>query len=361
MVTIPEDLDQLTADWLTGALRQCDALTGIRVVSFRSEILGDRGITGQVARLKLVTEPKDGNAPETIIIKLSSMDPSKKTIVHAMRMYEREVYFYKQIAPTINVRIPQCYYADINIETGSHVLLLEDIAPARNGNRFTGCSIDEAECAIREIAFFHVSWWEKSQLSALAWLDARERSQKPQGTAVRNWKPFLEKMGRILPEAAQEAGAFLVTKRSLVHEHLQQPPLTLVHGDFQPDNFFFATPEGGFPFAVIDWQQISLRRGIYDVAGLLCKNLSIDARRAAEQKLLHLYHIILLENGIQNYDYEQLWYDYRISVIEYFVKLANGIGAGIFDHQLKLVGETILTRLSAAILDLKVAEIIPNS
>ena len=37
-------------------------------------------------------------------------------------------------------------------------------------------------------------------------------------------------------------------------------PTTIVHGDYRLDNMFFASPQGGPEFAVIDWQIAHARR-----------------------------------------------------------------------------------------------------
>ena len=47
--------------------------------------------------------------------------------------YAHEVRFYQELAQQTELPTPVCYYSDIDLETGWHVLLLEDLAPARTG------------------------------------------------------------------------------------------------------------------------------------------------------------------------------------------------------------------------------------
>ena len=42
-------------------------------------------------------------------------------------MYQREYIFYTEIAPTLSVRSPACYYAAYDEKTSAFVLLLEDL------------------------------------------------------------------------------------------------------------------------------------------------------------------------------------------------------------------------------------------
>jgi hypothetical protein len=359
MLKIPDEITALTAEWLTEALRDRGVIKSAAVHSFAVEALGDDGITSQLARLQLTYQGESAtNAPRTIILKLSSSDPDMRKIVNAQGMYRKEVDFYEQVANKSDLRTPRCYYSDFSVETGEHVLLLEDLAPARNGSQYIGCSAHEAELAVREIARFHAYWWEHPQLNQMTWLGTRTSSRPSSGSMRRNWEPFLAKVGDTLPMEVKAVGQQLIEYRASIVQHLEEPPVTLIHGDYKLDNMFFATAEGGVPFAVIDWQRSGRRRGVYDVACFLCKNVAPELRRANEVAFMRMYHAILIGQGVQDYPFDQLWYDYRISILEYLARFANIIGAGIFDDQLKQVRETTLYRTCQAALDLNVRELL---
>ncbi len=70
----------------------------------------------------------------------------------AVPAYVREVRFYQQVAGRTSLPVPACYFAGIDAETGLHLLLLEDMAPARSGARVQGCTPAQAELAIRAIS-----------------------------------------------------------------------------------------------------------------------------------------------------------------------------------------------------------------
>jgi hypothetical protein len=360
MLKIPINITALTAQWLSKALRDREVIKNTDVQSFTTEALGDKGITSQLARLRLsypseVTE----NAPRTIILKLSLANPERRQIVKSLGMYKKEVNFYDQISNKIPLRTPRCYYSDYSAESGEHILLLEDLAPARNGNRFKGCTALEAELAVREIAIFHAFWWEHPQLDLMDWLGERISSRPSKGSLRRNWEPFLRKVGDTLPVEIMAIGNKLIENRSNIVQYLEDPPRTLIHGDYKLDNMFFASAHGGVPFAVIDWQRTSRWRGIYDIACFLCNNVDPELRRAKESAIIRMYHKILIKYGIQNYSFDQLYYDYRISILEYLARFANGIGAGVFDNQLEQVRNTTLYRTCQAALDLKLWDLLP--
>src|SRR5581483_9305104 len=89
--------------------------------------------------------------PPTVIAKQPAVDPTSRETGKALRSYEAEVRFYQQVASTVGIRTPAVYYADIDVDTASFILLLEDMAPAQQGDQIAGCSIAQAEVALDEL------------------------------------------------------------------------------------------------------------------------------------------------------------------------------------------------------------------
>lgn len=109
-------------------------------------------------RFYLSYDRYEADAPRSLIAKFSASDPEIRK--RWQRSYEREVWFYQKMAPHVELRTPHCYYSDIDTENGEHVLLLEDLAPARSPAWEEGCSLAQTEHAIQQIAKFHATWWE---------------------------------------------------------------------------------------------------------------------------------------------------------------------------------------------------------
>jgi Ser/Thr protein kinase RdoA (MazF antagonist) len=140
-------------------------------------------------------------------------------------------------------------------------------------------------------------------------------------------------------------------------------PRTLLHGDYQPDNLFFATPEGGVPFAVIDWQALSRGRGAYDVAFFLCRSTPTkEARRAVEMDLLETYHTTLVESGVEGYTRENCVDDYRLSMLSLFARSAVTLAAmapSLSSAQKSQYLDVWLPCQYAAVTDLDAADLLP--
>ncbi len=87
--------------------------------------------------------------------KFTAADETSRATGVAMRTSEVEVRFYQEVAPTLGVRTPRCYHADVDPATAEFVLILEDLAPARVGDQVAGCTVDEAALALTELAALH--------------------------------------------------------------------------------------------------------------------------------------------------------------------------------------------------------------
>ncbi|MCH7802314.1 MAG: phosphotransferase, partial [Chloroflexi bacterium] len=257
---IPSGPDAITAGWLTSVLREGGAIDRANVVSVSAGPIADaRGLTSQMNRLSVNYDLKEADAPRSIIAKFSSPTPEMRNRPDTIFAYEREVRFYQQIAHKTTLPTPTFYYGDIDTETGIHVLLLGDLAPAVSGSRVAGCSPEQAEMAVRHIARFHAEWWESPQLERVSWLsDARDPCHDPDAARAEYeqwWPLFSEKTRNLLPDPIREIGERFGLHRSEIENHLfNTSPRTLSHGDYHLGNLVFGTPEEGGPFAVVDWQ-----------------------------------------------------------------------------------------------------------
>ena len=357
----PRHPDDLTVDWLSATLRARGVLQHARVTALTIDDLGaTKGTTGQLARVCLAYDTAEPAAPRSLIAKCSAADPQTRALVHSIGFYEREVRFYEQLAARSPLRTPRCYFSAIDLATGTSLLLLEDLTAARNGNWIAGCSVADAELAIRSLAPFHAAWWRDTELEHLPWLQLRGLTAVDQVPAFfhQTWAPFLAKLGpHVTPELLQ-IGAWLETHLGRLSTDLYQaPPYTLIHNDFQADNLFFAGTGPSQTLVVADWQLTTRGRGVIDVACFLGGNLEPGDRQQHELRLLHDYHTLLLEHGVREYSFERCLDEYRRALLQGFARLASVIGLGVVPAQQEGgYCEVLVPRYCRALHDLNVGE-----
>jgi aminoglycoside/choline kinase family phosphotransferase len=264
------------------------------------------------------------------------------------------VRFYQRIAAESTLQVPACYHAAVDLHSGWHILLLEDLTQTRCGSRAEGCSAAEARTAIRHIARFHAHWWENPKLAEFTWLT--DSSGAPDDArmagAHREWWPvFLAKAGQDLPDELIEIGESLGERRGDIARHLlTQSPRTLVHSDFHLDNLLFGAEADSL--FVVDWQFMKLGRGMSDVAFFLSQNLAPADRRAIETDLMAEYISVLSGAGVHDYGVDDALYDYRVALLHRLGSLISTIAAMPFTpEQIRLHVEVLLPRAVSAIVD----------
>jgi len=352
---IPHSPADLSSSWLTKALQYGHTIDTGAVGEFKySPLEAGKGLYGQIFRLKLTYDPPELDVPETIIAKFSSSNPEMRQRPNTKASYEREVRFYQEAAQDSPLPVPTCYYADVDMESGWHILLLEDLAPAHSNSQTRGCSQTAARIAIHQIARFHTHWWESLGLDKFKWLSGTEIPGDAELAHFREqlWPAFLRKVNTQLPGEVVKIGEMLGEYKGRITRHLfTQKPQTLIHADYQLENMMFGTVGDG-AFFVVDWQFVKRGRGIWDVAYFLSQNLAPKDRQAIEKGLLHDYLRILDDYGIRNYSFDDAMYDYRLSLIHRFGALISTIAAMPFNkEQIRMHVDVLLPRIISALLD----------
>jgi hypothetical protein len=309
-LSIADAPEALTPDWLTAALAASGVTDGAAVTDVDLTPVG----TGQMCdsvRLRL-TFDRPTPAPTTIIAKLPAADPTSRATALALRSYETEVRFYQQLAPQLPMRTPHVFHADIDVATASFVLLLEDMAPAQQGDQLAGCSPEQAVIAVDELVKLHAPRWDDPTLADLEWLhrDPESGNAFLLGMLPVFWDGFRERYADRLGDDVHEAGdaLFANLERFVLREGA---PLTVVHGDYRLDNLLFGDPGGKAPIAVVDWQTSAHGNGLGDVAYFIGAGLLAEDRREHEQDLVRRYHDGIVAAGVKGYDWDRCWLDHR--------------------------------------------------
>ncbi|MBF6600164.1 MAG: phosphotransferase [Dehalococcoidia bacterium] len=361
-IDIPAGPEQLSAEWLTDALRQNGIIDAPAVASFDATTIAEgSGFIGQLARVALAYDGAAPGAPDTLIAKFPGASEGGRQIGNLFRFYEREIRFYEEIAHRIEMRVPRRYHSAMDIERGRYVLLIEDLAPARVGDQLTGCSIADARLAVRELAAFHAAWWQHPELDTFGWMpmvdDPVQQLAAP--SYAQAWQPFVDNFGSGLSKEVLSIAEQVGQKVVEFQTRLADEPRTIMHGDYRIDNLFFRSDAGGPEFAVADWQISSRGRGIFDVSYFIAGGLQPSLRKAREMDLLKLYHDTLRAGGVQGYSWEQCLREYRQCTLYLLVYVVISLGTLDFANERGLaLFKAWLERATTAIDELHAAELL---
>lgn len=295
IVTTPEEL---TAEWLRVAL-------GVPVGRVRTEPVG----TGQIGTCHRVHL----DDTDTVLAKLPTADPATRRLLDGA--YRTEVRFYREIAPTVDIRVPRASYAAMG-EDGAFVLLLEDLAPAEQGDQLLGCSDEQASDAVRNLAGLHGPRWcdpALLQLDGLS-LNGPEDAALLAELYADATDAFLDRLGRRLADedvATLRAVPNVIERWALARADRFAP----VHGDYRLDNLLFP-PDGERGVTAVDWQTLSLAHPLRDVAYFAGTSLRVDQRRRLDRGLVEEYHAALRAHGVADYSLQQCWEDYRFAMLQ---------------------------------------------
>jgi aminoglycoside/choline kinase family phosphotransferase len=312
------------------------------------------GQMGTSVRYVLALDGDASHAPRSIVCKFASSDPTSRSTGLQLRTYEVEVAFYRDVARTVDMRIPRCHFGDIDLATGEFVLVFEDLAPCVQGDQLAGCTVDQAALAMEELAKLHAPRWNDPALARVEWLNrnATEDSLAFSEVLLPQLLPgFLTRYADRLEPQHVALGELLM--RNIGRFLRDRPgPRAVQHGDYRLDNMLFGTDAGGYPLAVVDWQTVVWGPPAFDAAYFLGAGLNVDDRRRHEQSLLRRYHDALLARGISGYRWDDLWTDYRRYAFGGFLM---AIGASMMVVQTARGDEMFLTmirRHGAQIVDL---------
>jgi hypothetical protein len=330
---VPTTTTDVTAEWLTSALRESGAIpdtTSVTAVEADPAAAGV-GFMGEVNKLGLTYDGDSGSTPDRMVIKFPTASPEIKAMMRPTRVYEREHRFYAEIADETPVRTPDVYHVTCNTNDDpevdeQYVLLMEDLSDLTEGDQVAGLSVDQTAAALTGLAKHHARFWNGAGMDAAPFIPVIDGPLNLAGEAIYNASidPFMQVFGDHLTEEMKPVALSYGSNHPKLLARFSAMPHTLVHFDYRADNLFF---EDGGDVVVIDWQSISKGGGAADVGYLLGQNLDTGVRHEHEDDLLRTYHSTLEANGVSGYEFDQFFQDYRVGLMYGWVIPVFAVGS----------------------------------
>jgi hypothetical protein len=124
---LPATTKEISVEWLNEVLHENGFLGNNNIASLKHKVIGvGEGYTGDIARIHLTYDNDSQQLPVLLVAKLPTSYESARSVGLRLGIYAREIQFYKEIAPSSPIRIPYCYFGDIDSANDKYVLLLED-------------------------------------------------------------------------------------------------------------------------------------------------------------------------------------------------------------------------------------------
>ena len=228
-----------------------------------------------------------------------------------------EAQFYRHLAPILGTPPLVRCLAAIDDDCDPGTIVLEDLRATHDNPPWPlPPSRTQCERALDALVRVHAQWWEAPTLGhSIGKLHTPESlTSMVQGIAA-HLPAFIGALGDALTAEARKVfdrvfGSSLRPWMRLTDRRA----LTVIHGDAHAWNFLFPRSGEGAAF-LIDWQLWHVDVAARDLAFLMALHWYPSRRRELERPLVRYYYEGLLAQGREDYAFDELWLDYRRSVV----------------------------------------------
>lgn len=351
---VPEDV---TADWLTGALQTRYPGTTVERLEV-TEILWGTG-TKLMATATYNKVGRDLGLPARICIKAGLAD--HRELVKFC--YLTEARFFSDLAPRLSIGLPRTIYAAQNDDQG--LVIMEDL-------RSVGAHIcrvqdpltrEQAEAFLDGLATLHAQWWNSEALAdgaELGWLLRQDplpdeawgdygRGQLEPAT----WAHYMSLPRSLAIPAACRDRATVGAALQALRRFAPDAPNCIIHGDAHLGNMYLTRAgEAGF----LDWQSVRRGHWAHDVAYFYISALDPLDRRTWEKDLISGYLKALGRYGVPTPPTEaEAWKAIRAHVVYgLFYWMVNPV-----DWQVEENNAAVAARFGWAAVDLHAPPVTP--
>lgn len=296
----------VTPEWLSKALsrgRDPVEVTNVDVI----ETLGPSALK---IRMKLTYSDPRPDLPEAICLK-GVFDPALTAWLNSGAQ-QAEALFYRDVAPSLSVRVPRSYFSGIDAETKNGVIIMEDLVP--QGVQFMSAmspyTPNQVRGSLDQLAALHGGTWDLAE-DSYPWVTSKLASFSSGGTVSpeRLTELMSGERGNPLPDYIRK-GETIFGGIAALAEREKGLEAVFVHGDSHGGNVY-ETSDGGI--GLIDWQVLQRGHWSVDVAYHMAAALDIEDRRANEEALFDHYLDRLVAHGGKPPQRAKAWQLYRES------------------------------------------------
>jgi hypothetical protein len=297
--------EQITPDWLASVLHiSTSSIQQIDIAVVQSAAFSSKW------RLH-VTYDDDvpAETPTELFLKSGEKYPANES--------PHEARFYQAIQDSAaGLPVVPCY--DVVIEGDWSHILLKDLSQTHDARPPSQMPPIKAECdqIVDALADLHAHWWDHPQLeTTFGGAPSADRLRDWYVQDAEDYRNFADFLADRLPAQRRVIYERVIGQLpDLIVSRYAQGNLTLVFEDVHVGNFLYPRSMDDRLY-FIDWEQWGVNIGMNDLAYMMALFWSPERRSRLEFDYLRRYFDRILARGITDYRWDDLWYDYRLSVI----------------------------------------------
>lgn len=321
---LPVTLDEITAAWLTSAIRQ--RAPEATVLSFEAVDYIRTTATKIRLRLELDEAGRRAGVPELVILKGGFEAHSQKVGIPEMHL--KEVQAYRNVFPALGLHAPACYFADYDHERRQGIVIMEDLVA--RGVTFCHAlrpqTFEQASRRLRALAAFHAKTWDSADLRAGGRFgDLHDFLGNLQGFVnyhlePETWERFNGSAQRACVSQTLLGREWMADAFARMVAFARTLPQCVIHGDMHLNNLYIdvdGTP--GFYDSLA-----TTGPGMLEVAYHVAAGVDLADRARWEAALIGTYLDELARHGVATGSFDDAFRQYKILLLYgHFVWITN--------------------------------------
>ena len=193
----PTSPDEMSSEWL-------ESSTGFDLECIKVLQIGEgSGFAGSVYRILVSHRNPSSGLPKSVIWKTTSGHRPTHFLLRRLGAYKVEAGFYSEMAGAVPMA-PKTYFAGHDPGSGSICIVMEDLSGLMPGDQVAGCSEQESNMVVAELALLHSRFWGQTAVSVGDWVPSYDAGGRFfQRLHSRAWSR-LSKEDEVVPQKLSE-------------------------------------------------------------------------------------------------------------------------------------------------------------
>lgn len=340
---LPTEIEDLTADWLTEALRVWQPGVTVR----HSEVLDVNNGTCTKIRIALDMDEagKAAGIPERVMLK-GGFEPHSR-LMHEMHM--QEAHAYADVRPHSPLRMPDCWFAAYDAEAKQGIVIMDDLVA--RGVEFCHPqkpqTPEQVARRLTRLAQHHAMTWNSPDIQPggkFGWAGHVADSTYFDTVLVPHiWQGYVDSARGAAASVCFHDLDWMIETVGKFNRFAKSLPPCLIHGDTHLGNLYVDVDgEPGFFDSLPH-----ICTGMYEVSYHVTGALDVPVRRRHERELVEHYRQELIRCGVDAPSLDELMHQFGVFLANgYAIFLVNAS-----EFQPEAINTAYTARFSSAMLD----------